>query len=160
MPKLSKEMVEEFKSFIQYVEGLKSIKEENWNQPISDGKWTLKDIISHIMLWDKYFYEEAIQKVKLEESVTVRHLNFDEFNANAIEFAKTQTIDDIIEKCIEYRSKIIEDISELTEEEYLKEYKDGDKKKFSIRGYLRGFIPHDKHHKKQIEKFIKELKTL
>jgi len=157
MPKLSKEMVEEFKSFIQYVEGLRSIKEENWNLPISDGKWTLKDIISHIMLWDKYFYEEAIQKVKLKESVTVRHLNFDEFNSNAIEYAKTQSVDDIIGKCIEYRSKIIEDISELTEEEYLKEYKDGDKKKFSIRGYLRGFIPHDKHHKKQIDRFIKEL---
>jgi uncharacterized damage-inducible protein DinB len=155
MPKLSKDMVEEFKSFIQYVEGLRLIKEENLNQPISDGKWTLKDIISHIMLWDKYFYEEAIHKVKLEESVTARHLDFNEFNAKAIEYAKTKSVDDIIQTCIEYRSKIIEDISGLPEEEYLREYKDGDKKKFSIRGYLRAFISHDKHHKKQIVKFIK-----
>jgi uncharacterized damage-inducible protein DinB len=157
MPKLSKDMVEEFKLFIPYVEGLRSLKEDNWNKPISDGKWTLKDIISHIMLWDKYFYEEAIHKVKLEESVTARHLDFNEFNAKAIEYAKTKSVDDIIQTCIEYRSKIIEDISGLPEEEYLREYKDGDKKKFSIRGYLRAFISHDKHHKKQIVKFIKSV---
>lgn len=147
-------MVEEFKSFIKFVEELKAIDEEHWNKPLSEGKWTLKDVICHIMLWDKYFYEEAIEKIKLGEPVTVRHLNFDEFNANAREYAKTQTRDSIIDQFIEYRDKIITDISGLPEEDYIKEYKDGDRKKFTIRGYLQGFIPHDKGHGKQIEKFI------
>lgn len=49
------------------------------------------------------------------------------------------------------------DKEELSEEEYERAYIDGDKKKFSIRSYLRSFLTHDKHHKKQIEKFIKSL---
>lgn len=157
MAKTSVEMVEEFKNFIDFVQGLRTIDEADWNKPISEGKWTLKDVISHIMLWDKYFYEESIEKIKLGQPVTVRHLNFDEFNANAREYAKTQTRDSIIDQFLDYRTKIINDISGLTEEDYIKNYKDGDKKKFSIRGYLRGFISHDKHHKKQIEKYVKSI---
>ncbi|PIH60100.1 hypothetical protein CS562_09300 [Paenibacillus sp. LK1] len=154
MAKTSLEMVEEFKTFIDFVRELKTIDEEHWNSPISEGKWSLKDVISHIMLWDKYFYEEGIEKIKLGQFVTVRHLNFDEFNVNAREYAKTQTRDSIVNQFFEYRNKIIDDITGLPEEDYIKEYKDGDRKKFSIRGYLRGFIPHDKHHKKQIEKYL------
>lgn len=157
MPKTSLEMVEEFKSFIDFAQDLKTIGEEHWNIPISEGKWTLKDVLSHIMLWDKYFYEEGIEKIKLGSPLTVRNLNFDEFNANAIEYAKSQTRDSILEQLIEYRIKIINVISGLPEEEYSKEYKDGDGKKFSIRTYLRGFISHDKHHKKQIEKYLKTI---
>lgn len=159
MPKTTMEMIHEYKSFIEYVEGLRAVDEAYWNQPLSEGKWTLKDVISHIMLWDKYFYEEGIRKVKLEEPVTVRHLNFDEFNSNAREYAKTQTRDSIIDQCIDWRGRIIQDISGLTEEEYAKPYIDGDKKKFSIRGFLRGFVPHDKHHKKQMEKFLKTIQA-
>lgn len=154
MAKTSMEMVEEFKSFIDFVQELKTLNEEHWNSPISEGKWTLKDVITHIMLWDKYFYEEGIEKIKLGQSVTVRHLNFDEFNASAREYAKSQTSDAIINQFMEYRNNIINDISGLQEEDYIRAYKDGDRKKFSIRGYLRGFIPHDKHHKKQIEKYL------
>ncbi|WP_025028959.1 DinB family protein [Caldalkalibacillus mannanilyticus] len=158
MPKTSKQMVEEFKSFIPFVEGLNIIEESIWNKALSEGNWSLKDVISHIMLWDKYFYEEGIEKIKLKQQVTVRHLNFDEFNAKAREYAKNQTKESIIEQFVDYRTRIINDITELQEDEYTKEYKDGDGNKFTIHGYLRGFIPHDKHHKKQIEKVIHDCK--
>ncbi|MFD0589509.1 hypothetical protein ACFQZE_16090 [Paenibacillus sp. GCM10027627] len=39
-----------------------------------------KDIICHMMKWDNYFYEEAIAKITQGEPLTVKHLNFDEFN--------------------------------------------------------------------------------
>ncbi|MFS0722378.1 DinB family protein [Paenibacillus sp. 1P07SE] len=157
LPKSSDEMVEEYKSFIHFVEDLRSISEANWNRPLAEGKWTLKDVISHIMLWDQYFYDEGIKKIKLAEPVTVKHLDFNEFNANAVQYAKTQTKNEILDQCIHNRKQIIDAISGLAEEEYTKAYKDGEKKKFSIRGFLRGFIPHDRHHKKQIETFIKTI---
>lgn len=49
---------------------------------------------------------------------------------------------------------IIHVIADL-EEEYIRPYKDGDNKKFSIRSYLRGFVPHEEHPKKQIKLFVK-----
>ncbi|WP_199618116.1 DinB family protein [Paenibacillus alkalitolerans] len=153
----NEDMVKEFEAFIPFVVALNDYDESHWNLPIAEGKWSLKDIICHIMLWDKYFYEEAILKIKLKEPLTVRHLNFDEFNANAIEYSKSQTKQSIIDRFAEYRSKIINDISGLSDEEYIQEYFDGDKKIFTIQEYLRGFIPHDKQHKEQIEKFLKSI---
>ncbi|OPA73794.1 hypothetical protein BVG16_27325 [Paenibacillus selenitireducens] len=148
------EMIEEFKSFIPYVMTLNDLDEAHWNSSLEEGKWSLKDVISHIMLWDKYFYEEAIEKIKQKKPLTVRHLNFDEFNANAREYAKTQTKEGIVQQFVDYRTKIIHDISGLSEEEYVQEYLDGDQNKFSIREYLIGFVPHDEHHKKQIENYV------
>lgn len=158
MAKTAEEMIEGFRAFIDFVDGIKELDEKDWNQPISEGKWSIKDIMSHIMLWDKYFYEEGIVKIELEQPLTVRHLDFDEFNANAMEYAKTQTKDELIAQFIEYRTNIVNSIAGLSEDAYLKSYKDGDKKKFSVHSYLRSFISHDKHHKKQIEKYMESLK--
>jgi len=160
MAKTTIEMVEEFRAFIDYVNEIRVIDEEIWNHPIAEGKWSIKDIMSHIMLWDKYFYEEGVEKIKLGQPLTVKHLDFDEFNANAVKYAKTQTKDAIVDQFIVYRTKIINSVSGLSEDDYLKGYKDGDKKKFTLRGYLRSFVSHDKHHKKQIEKYLKTSKIL
>lgn len=107
------------------------------------------------MLWDKYFYEGAIKKIILREPITTKHLDFNEFNANAVEYAKLLSEQTLIEQFVRYRTKIIDAAAGLTEDEFNQEYKDGDRKKFSVRKYLRSFIPHDKHHKKQIEQFLK-----
>ena len=157
MPKSTSKMIEEFKAFITFVNSLNSIDEEYWNKPLSEGKWSMKDVISHIMLWDKYYYEGAIQKIKHGEALTVKHLNYDEFNAKARDYAKSQSKDKIIDQFIEYREKIIADITELTEEEYTKKYKNGDKRVFTIRGYVRSFSLHDKGHGKQIKEYLKTI---
>lgn len=153
--KTNEQMLLEFKSLIPFVESLGEVSDKHWNQPIAAGKWTVKDIICHLMLWDKYFYEGAIKKIILREPITTKHLDFNEFNANAVEYAKLLSEQTLIEQFVRYRTKIIDAVAGLTEDEFNQEYKDGDRKKFSVRKYLRSFIPHDKHHKKQIEQFLK-----
>lgn len=157
MAKTSTQMVEEYNGFIPFMASICELEDRYWDTPIAEGKWTVKDMLCHIMLWDKYFYEDAIEKIKLGEPLTVKHQDFNQFNAHAIQYAKSRTKLEIYDQFIEYRSKIIRTISGLQEEEYLRSYMDGDGKKFSINGYLRGFIPHDKKHKKQIQSFIKSL---
>ncbi|WMT38926.1 DinB family protein [Paenibacillus sp. D2_2] len=157
MAKTSTEMIEEYDGFISFVASLCDLEDRYWDTPIAEGKWTVKDIVCHIMLWDKYFYEEAIEKIKLGEPLTLKHQDFNQFNAHAIQYAKSQTKQELYDQFVEYRKKIIQSISGLRDEEYLLNYVDGDGRKFSIYSYLRGFVPHDKHHKKQIQSFIKSL---
>lgn len=152
----NEQMLLEFKALIPFVLSLKEVSEEHWNKPIAAGKWTFKDIICHLMLWDKYFYEGAIKKVVLKESLTIKHLDFNEFNANAIEYAKLISKQTLIEQFVWYRTRIIEAAAGLSEEEYV-EYIDEDRKKFSVRSYIRDFIAHDEHHKKQIEQFVETM---
>ncbi|AIQ40348.1 hypothetical protein MKZ24_28150 [Paenibacillus sp. FSL R7-0297] len=48
-------------------------------------------MLCHIMLWDKYFYDEAFVKVKEGQPLTAVHQDFNEFNANAVLYARTVT---------------------------------------------------------------------
>ncbi|AIQ46132.1 hypothetical protein R70723_09720 [Paenibacillus sp. FSL R7-0273] len=153
-PKTNAQRVSEFESFITYIKSLESLDKAVWESPVGDGKWSLKELVCHLMRWDQYFYGEAFAKVKEGQPVTAKHLNFNEFNARAIQYAQTVTVQEAIQQFVHYRSLIVAEMTGISEEDFLRTHKDGDGKTFSYRGHLRGFLPHDKHHKKQIEQYI------
>lgn len=145
-----KELIAEFTEFTPFVQSLKELDEEKWNSPIAEGKWTVRDVIAHMMLWDKYFLEEAIQKITNHQPLTAKHLDFDEFNRKAVDYAKEQGQQEIIDAAIQYRNELLRQLDSISEEDFAKEHKDGDGNPFSAYYYLIGFIPHDQHHMEQL----------
>ncbi|MCR2805871.1 DinB family protein [Paenibacillus soyae] len=155
MSKTITQLIEEFEALISYARRLnEELDEQRWNEPIAEGKWTVKHILSHILLWDRYFYEEGIAKIKKGEPLTLKHLDFDEFNAGAPVYASSRSKREVTEDLIQIRAAIIDAISGLSEEEYSKVHTDGDGHPFTIRRYLEDFVPHDAHHRKQIDTFL------
>ncbi|MEI0739870.1 maleylpyruvate isomerase N-terminal domain-containing protein [Paenibacillus sp. JTLBN-2024] len=55
------EKLEAFAGLIRFAESLERLSEEQWAGPIAEGKWSPRDIISHMMLWDRYFLENALR---------------------------------------------------------------------------------------------------
>jgi len=139
------DLLNQFKEWNDFVLGITDL---DWKTPISDGKWAIHDVVSHIMLWDKYFYETTIGPIARDESITLSLMDFDLFNKNAIEYGKTKTKDELIELTLKYRNLILDCISGLGEVDYSKEYVDG---RFTFESYLRDFILHDQHHMMQIK---------
>ena len=139
------DLLNQFKEWNDFVLGITDL---DWKTPISDGKWAIHDVVSHIMLWDKYFYETTIGPIARDESITLSLMDFDLFNKNAIEYGKTKTKDELIELTLKYRNLILDCISGLDEVDYSKEYVDG---RFTFESYLRDFILHDQHHMMQIK---------
>lgn len=147
-------LINEFSGFVSFVQSLRNLDEEIWNSPIEEGKWTTCDVVAHIMLWDKYFLEEAIRNITNHQPLTVRHLDFNEFNNKAVEYAKGKSKQEIIDMAIYYRKEIIRHLGFISEEDFTKEHIDGDSNKFSANNYLMGFIPHDLHHINQLKVFF------
>ncbi|MMZ46301.1 hypothetical protein [Paenibacillus polymyxa] len=54
------QLLEEFKEWIRFVS---EIREMDWQIKIAEDKWSVHDIVSHILLWDKYFFEAAINPI-------------------------------------------------------------------------------------------------
>ncbi|MNO29846.1 DinB superfamily protein [compost metagenome] len=154
----NEQLVSEFQSLIPYIQSLATLEEVDWETPIAAGKWTLKEMLCHITQWDKYFYEEAFAKVQAGQPVTARQQNFDEFNARAIEYAKSLTKQAAIGQFVLYRTKILDSIADVSSEQFVKVYPDGEGNPFSIREHLSDFIPHDKHHKRQMEQYLTTVK--
>lgn len=148
-----KQLIIEFSALISYVQSLRQMDDEKWTIPIEEGKWSTRDVIAHIMLWDKYFFEEAIGKVTNNETVTVQHLDFNEFNKNAVAIAKSKGKQEIIDMTLHYRSEILSHLDRISEEDFPKEHIDGDGNMFSVYNYLMGFIPHDTQHIDQLKGF-------
>jgi len=153
-----KELIKSFEEWIAFSSTLQELDEETWNSSLEPGKWTIKDIICHIMLWDKYFYEEAIEKIASGEKITLKHLNFDDFNSRAIIYGRTIETDELIEKAIYYRKKIIDDIGTLSEEAIEQNYIDGDGNVFNVPQYLKDFIWHDQHHMNPLKEYLKTIR--
>lgn len=137
-------------------ESLYDLDEATWESSLEPGKWSIKSIVSHMMWWDRYFYEEAIHKIAIGEPITLVHRDFDEFNRDAAEYAKTVPAVSLLDDAIHYRKKIIEDIQAMSEEQTVHPYTDGDGNKFQVTLYLKDFIWHDQHHMIPLQKYLQD----
>ncbi|AOZ94127.1 DinB family protein [Paenibacillus crassostreae] len=149
-------LLEQFSEWLNYVKKLETYDENVWKKEIAKDKWSLRELVSHIMLWDKYFFEDAIEKIYKNELLTLQHLDFDEFNESAKEYGKQTSIQTIVEQSIHYREQIINHIVMIPEEMISECYVDEDGKIFDILQYLRDFIDHDQHHMSQMDNFISD----
>jgi hypothetical protein len=154
-----KDLIKSFEEWIAFTISLQELNEEVWDSSIEPGKWTIRDIISHIMLWDKYFYEEAIEMIATDKLVTLKHLDYDDFNSKAIIYGRTISTDELIDKTIFYRKKIIKDIRTLSDEAINQNYKDGDGNVFNVTQYLKDFIWHDQHHMNPLMEYLKTIES-
>lgn len=148
------QLLDQFARLTSFVEGLRQIDEEKWAMPIAQGKWTTRDIVAHMMLWDKYFLEGAIARIVTHQPISVKHLDYDAFNRNAAEYAKTIAQGEIIDLTIRYRTEIIEHLRQLSDAEWTAVHQDGEGQPFAVDHYVPDFIAHDEHHMKQLQEFL------
>lgn len=55
-------ILQQFSEWIAFVSDLKNRNEEVW-EIREEGKMSIREIVSHIMRWDEYFYQHAIAKI-------------------------------------------------------------------------------------------------
>ncbi len=151
MPIGKNEMLEEFNEWILFVDLLTHHEEELWNRNLQEGKWSIREIVSHIMLWDKYFLEEGIDKIYKKAPLTLQHLDFDEFNNKAKVYGLMTSVQELSKQAVYYRDQIINHIKSFSDKEYLTTYMDGDGTPFTVTQYLKDFIGHDQHHMFQMK---------
>jgi hypothetical protein len=149
-------LLQAFEEWTLFVKTLTHLEEKIWNSSLEKGKWTIKSIVSHMMLWDRYFYKEAIEKIALNQQITLKHLDFDEFNRKAVEYGSRTETSEIIDKAITYRHKIMNDIRRLSEEKLYQRYVDTEGNEFYIPQYLKDFIWHDEHHMEPLKTYLAE----
>lgn len=154
MNKEMEQLLQAFEEWTLFVKTMTHLEEKVWNSSLEEGKWTIKSIVSHMMLWDRYFYKEAIEKIALDQPITLKHIDFDEFNRKAVEYANRTETSEIVDKAVTYRHKIMNDIRGLSEEQIHHTYMDAEGNVFYIPQYLKDFIWHDQHHMEPLKKYM------
>ena len=137
----------QFENTIEEISNLKKLHNSQLLEPISEGKWSIREIVGHLYYWDKYNLEQMVPKMSEGANLPV-FPDHDQQNNEAILYLRNQSVESIINDFICTRRELIEGILLL----------DGDvkftigngKRQFSSESFIKIFIKHDAHHLKQI----------
>jgi hypothetical protein len=151
---LPAELIDKFESFTRFADSMRTVPEPVWRTPLNPGKWSIGEIVAHIFLWDKYFWTEALAKIRDKERLTLKHIDYDLFNQAASGYAAEAGQALLIDETIACRAQIVGFLRTVGEEDFYVEHIDGDGSIFTLYGYLEGFVPHDAQHRREIKAFL------
>lgn len=152
-------------NYLCFLEKMKTIDEKIWFTPISENKWSISEIISHILFWDLHLINNVIPSVLEEKGLT-----FPEFNTQnllASSYAKSGvTKEELLNEAIFNRNAYVKAISGIPLSKLEKNltynnsiFMSDGKTLCSFKEIVSVFENHDTHHMKQINNFLNKKKS-
>lgn len=151
------QLTQEFGQWIEEVKELETRGEAFWDQPLGEGKWTVREMVSHMVEWDRYSYENGVQKVLLGEETTFERQDDDAFNAQAAELGRQCSAAELTADAVAIREQLIQAYRKLSDEDFAKTYTQANGEKFQATEQLGGFTWHDRHHMAQVNALEKAI---
>jgi len=135
-----------------FIDFLKTIPSEKHEFRYAEGKWTIKDIVQHLIDAERIFAYRALRIARKDKTPLP---GFEENEYVETAFANKREMNDLIEEFITVREATISLFKTFTEEQLL-QMGTASEKPVSVRAI--GFITmgHQKHHEKIIkERYLK-----
>jgi len=120
------------------------------------GSWSIQDIISHIMGWDKNFIMTLDQIINNDEVKLEGHHDVQGFNEASVLFGRKMKPHDLLKEAITQREQMILKLNMLSESAFIRQFHNS---AYTVESFLQEmFIGHDKHHEEQIMKYLQTVK--
>ncbi|MFS1512214.1 DinB family protein [Chengkuizengella sp. SCS-71B] len=149
---MKKDLLNELLQLNVWARSLKKLEQETIYQPIAENKWSIAEIISHLMFWDRYILQERIP-IMVPNASLKSDVNVNEMNNKASEYTRSEvSFNEIIDSLIDCRESIVSILEEKSEEELSSTFKINDKE-LNLISYFKGTLKHDAHHMQQINHF-------
>ncbi len=149
MYKEEMDVITHYKKSIELVNQLRGLSEDKWRTPIEEGKWTIAEIIGHLIPWDEFVLNQRIPylftKAQLPASPDAELVN-----QQAAKLSRCRSMEETIDLFIDRRNRLIKALSDLPREIWTKDLF-VNRKNISLNLYFEGLIEHDVHHFKQIQ---------
>jgi uncharacterized damage-inducible protein DinB len=145
-------------SYLDFLETLRKVENGVDEIPLKEGKWSVKQIISHMYRWDLYLIEMILPAAIKDKAV--HFPSHDNYNAQSEVYAKTVTFQDLINQSAAVRKKLIEELdrSQLMMDESITvnglTHCPNTGTPYSLNYLMSEFIDHDRHHIQQIQRFL------
>ncbi|MFJ7973766.1 DinB family protein [Psychrobacillus sp. NPDC096389] len=146
-----KKILKEFEETLDAIKKLKDVNEDKLIEPISEEKWSIREIVGHLFYWDKYNLEKMVP-LMVSGANLPQFPDHDQYNKESILYLKDNTVESIIDAFIETRKELIENISKV--EEDIRFTIGKGKRQFSSESFIKMFLEHDVHHLQQINRII------
>ena len=157
-----KNIIRHFNYYLSWLNTLEEIDETLWFKPIAEGKWSVSEIIAHIMNWDNHLLTEVIPSVQNEKGIEFP--DFDTHNKKASNYAKSGISQSkLLEEAKDIREQLVKEFNELPTEKLKRPVTANGATHcphtgtpYSLIYIVKEFTDHDNYHQRQIIQFLRE----
>ncbi|MFL1673188.1 ClbS/DfsB family four-helix bundle protein [Paenibacillus dendritiformis] len=86
------------------------------------GTWSIRDIISHIMGWDKNFSKTLNQVINNEEVKLEEHHDVQVFNEASVAFGRKIKLQDLLQEAISQRKQLTVKLNMVSESAFFRQF--------------------------------------
>jgi len=149
------EVSQDLERFTVFISNLIPYSDDVLCTPIV-GAWSIRDIISHIMGWDKNFSKTLNQVINNEEAKLEEHHDVQAFNEASVAFGREMKLQDLLQEAISQRKQLIIKLNMVSESAFARQFHNS---AYTLETFLQEmFINHDKHHEEQIRKYLQTVR--
>lgn len=155
-------ILENFGMHSEWLNSLAEMDEESWQEPIAKEKWSVSEIIAHLLKWDEYLLTEVIPAVR--DAKGIEFPEFGPFNKVASDYAKAGiSKTELLEETKNARDRLVKELSEMPTDILTKPlpvngvtHCPHTGQPYSLLYVIKEFTDHDHHHQRQILQFLNE----
>ncbi|MBM0066818.1 DinB family protein [Alkalicoccobacillus gibsonii] len=153
---MKEEILEHQRHSIEFVESLRGLNNKLWRTPISEGKWTIAEIIGHFESWDTFILKNRLPYIIMEHELP-KSPKSEKINANSAYMSRSEKQDVTINTFVLTRRELYKAIHNIPDEMWTKTFSIGNTT-VSMYEYFTGLAKHDHHHFNQIKDFLSRYK--
>jgi len=135
------------------MDSLNILDEHLLRTSISEGKWSVIEIIGHFYAWDEFVLQHRIPYLFKSEHLP-KGPNTKDLNTQSALLARTEDIEMTLKKCIRIRRELLNQLSRIPDDNWLIPLQIN-QSNLTLYEYLKGLMDHDLHHMKQIKTALK-----
>ncbi|WP_284643918.1 DinB family protein [Paenibacillus silviterrae] len=143
-------LIQQLYDFIPWAKRLKETAAGQWRDPIAAGKWSPREILTHIMNWDRNLLEEMLPHVASDAKLSF--IDIEQHNQRAAVLAQDySTLDKLIDDVTHARKQLTDALA-VQYDEITHFTVDG--QPYTYESFILIFTEHDEHHRNQINTFL------
>jgi uncharacterized damage-inducible protein DinB len=140
--------------YVRFLGDLRKETEDVFSAPIAEGKWSIHNIVCHIMMWDRDFLQRTVLRLEAGDSPPIEEeMDFQAFNDRAVALGRNMSRDQLLDEAGIARKDLIAHLRRLSAELFDGKPRAG--KEMSLSEFLQKmFVEHDKHHIDQMRSYL------
>jgi len=148
------DLIARLQDYVQFLQDLQNESTELLSHPIAEGKWSIHDIVSHIMMWDRDFLQKTVQPLEAGESPPITEdADVQAFNAHAVAYGRNLDREELLAQAVSARAALTAGLARLSPETFDAKPRGGEGSSLAI--FLRQmFVEHDRHHVDQMRAYL------
>ncbi|MEC1177086.1 DinB family protein [Metasolibacillus meyeri] len=146
-------VIEHHLDFIEFARVLRAFDEELLRKPITEGKWSIVEIIGHLIAWDKFILRDRIPYF-FSENTFPAGPDVAALNERAAASARGRAVAIVLAEFSDGRTQLVEILKGMPNELWVAEIQIN-QSKLTLCSYFQGLMEHDLHHLAQMKEMIK-----